>query len=160
MNEKAFTCCIEKQIKPADKVIMSMEGPYKIHDGTYIHFLQQTTLLEVNSAGYPLLTLCFLSDISHLKKAHSYNMTIVSDKFIEIYRYSSDKKCLEPIKPFSKQEMAVLQLLSQGLATKDIADQLYISHHTVDTHRRNLIKKAGCIDTTAAITYARLTGLL
>ncbi len=155
MNEKAFNYVVENKVTPADKLIISIDSLYKIRDGTYIHFLQQTNLLEVNSLGQPMLTLCFISDISHIKKPNAFNMTIVSDKQIEIYRYNFDEKCLEPIKPFSDQENNVLKLLGQGLTTKEIASNLFISPHTVDTHRRNLINKTDCIDTTAVVTYAR-----
>jgi len=160
MNGKAFNEHIEKKLTPADKVIMSMDSLYKIQDGTYIHFLQQVNLLEANSLGQPLVALSFISDISHIKKPGTYNMTIVSDKYTELYQYNADKRCLDPIKPLSEQEKNVLQLLGQGMTTKEIADSLFISPHTVDTHRRNLIQKTNCIDTTAVVTYARMTGLL
>ncbi len=38
-------------------------------------------------------------------------------------------------------ELQVLQLLGKGLSSKDIGRKLVKSQHTIDTHRRNLIKK-------------------
>lgn len=41
----------------------------------------------------------------------------------------------------SKQEKEVIKLITQGLLSKEIADQLHISKLTVDTHRRNIHRK-------------------
>ena len=37
--------------------------------------------------------------------------------------------------------MEVLQLLSQGKSSREIGEILFISQHTVDTHRRKMIRK-------------------
>jgi len=41
------------------------------------------------------------------------------------------------------KEKTVLSLVSSGLTTKEIADVLSISHHTVESHRKNLLRKCG-----------------
>jgi DNA-binding CsgD family transcriptional regulator len=41
------------------------------------------------------------------------------------------------------KEKTVLSLVSSGLTTKEIADALNISHHTVESHRKNLLRKSG-----------------
>jgi len=47
----------------------------------------------------------------------------------------------------SPREKEVVQLLAAGLSSKQIANQLFLSSHTVDTHRRNLLKKTGTKNT-------------
>jgi two-component system, NarL family, response regulator NreC len=42
---------------------------------------------------------------------------------------------------FTFKEKEVLALVSSGLTTKEIASRLNISHHTVETHRKNLLRK-------------------
>ncbi|HEY0652592.1 MAG TPA: helix-turn-helix transcriptional regulator [Chryseosolibacter sp.] len=44
------------------------------------------------------------------------------------------------ISPTNK-EREVLSLVSIGLTTKEIAHRLQLSHHTVESHRKNLRKK-------------------
>ena len=41
------------------------------------------------------------------------------------------------------REREVLQLLAEGMTSGEIAAQLHLSVHTVDTHRRNIMKKTG-----------------
>jgi DNA-binding CsgD family transcriptional regulator len=54
----------------------------------------------------------------------------------------------------SKQEKKVLQLIAEGNTSKQIADRLCISLHTVNTHRRNIIGKTKSKNTGALIGLA------
>jgi len=39
------------------------------------------------------------------------------------------------------KERQVLSLVAMGLTTKEIADRLNLSHHTIESHRRNMLRK-------------------
>ena len=41
------------------------------------------------------------------------------------------------------REEKVVHLVAEGLTNKQIAEKLYLSFHTVKTHRKNIIKKLG-----------------
>lgn len=56
---------------------------------------------------------------------------------------------------FSKRELEISELLSQNLSSKEIAQQLNISNHTVDTHRRNILKKTGLKNTSFLESFFR-----
>ncbi len=47
----------------------------------------------------------------------------------------------------SPREIEVLEMVVQGRTSKEIAEELFISKTTVDTHRRNLLEKTGCRST-------------
>ncbi|NQU32223.1 MAG: response regulator transcription factor [Bacteroidetes bacterium] len=47
----------------------------------------------------------------------------------------------------SPREIEILELVIQGKTSKEIAEELFISKTTVDTHRRNLLEKTGCRST-------------
>lgn len=44
----------------------------------------------------------------------------------------------------TEREVEILELLTEGKTSYEIADEMNLSHHTVDTHRRKLINKTGC----------------
>ncbi|MCS7004740.1 MAG: response regulator transcription factor [Cytophagales bacterium] len=54
----------------------------------------------------------------------------------------------------TKREIEILKLVSAGYSTKQIADQLHISHRTVDTHRVNMMRKLEAVNTAELIRKA------
>lgn len=60
----------------------------------------------------------------------------------------------------TKKEFEIIQLLAQGLTTKDIAAKDFLSVHTVNTHRKNILKKLGINNTSELIMYAYKTGII
>ena len=41
----------------------------------------------------------------------------------------------------TSREVEIIRLVAEGKAAKEIADQLFLSVHTVNTHRRNILTK-------------------
>lgn len=56
--------------------------------------------------------------------------------------------------PLSKREKEVLQLISQELSNQEIADKLFISVRTVDSHKHNLLEKTGAKNVAGLVLYA------
>jgi DNA-binding NarL/FixJ family response regulator len=56
--------------------------------------------------------------------------------------------------PITEREMEVLKLLAQQLTSKQIADRLFIGERTVDTHRKNLMRKTGASNAVGLVRYA------
>ncbi len=65
---------------------------------------------------------------------------------------NSEYSC-EPV-TISERELEILQLVAQGLTTKQIAEKVYLSFHTVMTHRKNMMRKLGINNTAGLIIYA------
>ncbi len=55
---------------------------------------------------------------------------------------------------FTLREVEIIQLIAQELSTSEIAERLFISVHTVDTHRKNLYQKAGVKSAVGLALYA------
>ncbi len=51
----------------------------------------------------------------------------------------------------TKREREILSLIVDGLTSQEIAEKLYISPRTVDTHRFNLMKKLDIKNTASTI---------
>lgn len=60
----------------------------------------------------------------------------------------------------SERESEVLVLVAKGLSSKEIADQLNISIHTVNTHRKNITAKTGIKSVAGLAVYAMLHNLV
>lgn len=54
----------------------------------------------------------------------------------------------------SEREIEIIKLISDGCTNKEIADQLFLSTHTVNTHRKNIMNKLGIKNTAGIVIYA------
>lgn len=60
----------------------------------------------------------------------------------------------------TERELEVLRLLAQELTSKQIAEKLFISERTVETHRKNLMRKTGASNAIGLVRYAYTKKLL
>ena len=60
----------------------------------------------------------------------------------------------------TKRELQILDLLSRGMSSNEIAAELFISHNTVDFHRRQLLKKTDSKNIADLIGNAYRMGIL
>mgnify|MGYP001160187792 CR=1 FL=1 len=60
----------------------------------------------------------------------------------------------------TKREIEILQLICREMSNQQIAEQLFLSVGTVDTHRKNIIQKLGVNNTVGLVRYAFRQGLI
>ncbi len=60
----------------------------------------------------------------------------------------------------TKRELEILGLIANGLTNKQIADQLFLSFRTVNTHRTNIMQKLDIHDTAGLVRHAMSLGLV
>ncbi|GAA4013490.1 response regulator transcription factor [Hymenobacter fastidiosus] len=60
----------------------------------------------------------------------------------------------------SGRELEVLQLIAEGLTNAEMADKLFTSRRTIETHRQNIIEKTQAKNTAALVKYALNQGLI
>lgn len=65
-----------------------------------------------------------------------------------------------PEAPLSPREIEILQKIAYGSTTKEVADQLGISFHTVKTHLERIFEKLGANDRAQAVAIAIRQGLV
>jgi DNA-binding NarL/FixJ family response regulator len=65
----------------------------------------------------------------------------------------------EPI-VLSERELGIIIHIAEGLTNTQIADQLFLSTHTVNTHRKNIMAKLGVKNTAGIVMYAVKTNLI
>lgn len=62
--------------------------------------------------------------------------------------------------PFTRRELEVLRLMAGGKANKQIAEALYVSLHTVETHIKNMYSKCEAKNKVELILFGQKTGVL
>ena len=65
----------------------------------------------------------------------------------------------EPI-ILSERELGIIVLIAEGLTNSQIAEQLFLSTHTINTHRKNIMSKLGVKNTAGIVMYAVKTSLV
>ena len=65
----------------------------------------------------------------------------------------------EPI-ILSDRELGIIVLIAEGLTNSQIAEQLFLSTHTINTHRKNIMSKLGVKNTAGIVMYAVKTSLV
>ena len=60
----------------------------------------------------------------------------------------------------SNRESQILQLMSNGLTSKEIGQKLFISNLTVDKHKRNMLSKFNARNSVQLVLWADRQGLL
>jgi len=71
-------------------------------------------------------------------------------ELIESYRKKDDPDYVE----LTPREKDILKLVCQEMNSQEIAEKLFISVHTAETHRRNLLSKTGCKNSVGLVKYA------
>lgn len=85
---------------------------------------------------YGILIHTDISKFGEIK--YGYNFYLGKD--MDMFRYP-DKELVSTGCVFSKREFEILSLIKAGLSSEQIAQKIFLSIHTIDTHRRNIIKK-------------------
>jgi len=60
----------------------------------------------------------------------------------------------------TKREKEILKLISDEMTNAEIAEKLFVSPRTIDTHRRNLLQKIGAKNTVGLVKFAFRTKLI
>ena len=127
-----------------------------LKDGSFKWFIQQINVIEIDHDGFPLLTLISIIDISGIKKDAMVDFIIAQKKPEGIYTniYAASYTTNEIGVIFTEREIEIISLLALGKSSKEIAEQLFISIHTVNNHRKNMLAKAQLKNTNGLIQMA------
>jgi len=146
--------------KELKNIRFSVNFRCKRKDGKYMQALQQYVVIETDKAGNPVLTLGTWTDIT----AHKTNTKVVfsissyhKKKGFSIITTDTFPHLKVNISP---RENEVIKHLIKGLSSKQIAQKLHISLHTVNAHRRNILKKTNIKNTAELGHYSIEHGLL
>jgi hypothetical protein len=93
----------------------------------------------------------------HKNIKHGYHYYIGND--LSYFRYPDDE-FLSKGNVFSIREFEIIRLIESGLDSEEIAEKLFLSVHTVNTHRRNMLDKSEKASMPDLIYYLKERGML
>ena len=146
---------------------------YRMEDpqGRVKTMLYQAMPLSVLENGSPEHVFCLQTDISYMKVPSTrdvsfinmhggksyFNVDISHGKF-DLSIIQNGRKDLSEL--FSVREIEIINELAGGLNAEGIAEKLYLSPHTVKTHRKNILQKSGCANTTELVAKCLTGGVI
>jgi DNA-binding CsgD family transcriptional regulator len=133
---------------------------YRVCNATdkYVRVIEQQSVLERDKAGNVWLALSVLdlSPDQNIWKPLKCGVFSKCDNRLFPIRSLSEKNGVG----LSLREIEILQLVKEGLLSKEISERLCISVHTVNTHRQRILEKLDADNAMEAIKYASALGLL
>jgi LuxR family maltose regulon positive regulatory protein len=101
-----------------------------------------------------------LDVLLHHETAHGALLADIADQLLGASAPGTDRERLSQSDGLSPSELRVLGYLPTNLTRTEIADELHVSIHTVNTHIRNVFAKLDVRDRSAAVQRARQLRLL
>lgn len=137
---------------------VSMTYRRKRKDGSYIHLLSQSSVYELDDNGNLLKSLTRLLDISYLNLSTAVSWSIRS-KNLDEQEVSNSLNAIFK-NPFTRREVEVIREIQNGGSNHEIAERLFLSHHTVGTHRKNIFRKSGCKSVLELLVYCKRLSII
>jgi DNA-binding NarL/FixJ family response regulator len=140
----------EKYPQQKTLIISDIEAPARV-----------LRILEKGVQGY-LTRQCDEAEITHAIFSIAKGEKFYCNKVIDIILNKSLSEGEENCEPttLSERENEIAALIASGLTNKEIGQKLHLSHHTVHTHRRNILKKLGIKSVSELTVYAINVGLI
>lgn len=122
--------------------------------------LQQDYALRYDEEGAISILLAICTYIKNYKNDKSMHLRLTNGKENLIYEFELGKNKLNKLEALSNRELEIAQLINQSQDSIYIADKLNISVLTVNTHRRNMLKKLNVKDSLELCNLLKVLGFV
>jgi NarL family two-component system response regulator LiaR len=122
-----------------------------------------SALLEAGAAGYLLKDVSASQLIDGIRAVHrgeSVLHPVIARKVLERFKHSEGYVQEGALSLLTQREMDVLTKAAKGLSNKDIAQELFLSVHTVESHLQGIFNKFGVGSRIEAVIQALKKGWL
>jgi DNA-binding NarL/FixJ family response regulator len=119
-----------------------------------------SSLLEAGAMGYLLKNVKQDELLLAIKTVMTGQRYIQQSLVGEYTRARQQVQTAEKQSSLTPREIQIIRLIIQEHTTTEISKQLFLSEHTVETHRKNIGRKTGAKSAIGLLNYAREHGLL
>ncbi len=148
-----------RELKPAPYTVeVAIDYRIRHASGHYLKVMRQSTVFEQCRNASPKSALNLITNLTGIKNETSVELAVTDVHTEEVLLENKVKS--DGNHPFSQRELEIIRMLKQGKPSEAIARQLFISRHTVDTHRRNMLLKSGCKSTAELVHKASQLGII
>jgi len=162
-NEKVFTTNLGflKNTDQCDhhKHIFSYTFRVKSTSGEYKWILQRGSYVTSKETNMPLYSMGMVMDLTNYKTdtlmLHTIEKTGQDNGLFNTinletnYFYPNEEDAL-----FTAQEKNVVKWLADGFSSKQLADKLFVSEHTIISHRKNMLKKTNTKNVAELVAFS------
>jgi DNA-binding CsgD family transcriptional regulator len=130
-------------------------------NGEYVPLLQLTRILELDSDGHIQTLLVLLQELNQgcdLPRQYVHFLGIPQQE--ALYECQQQSREMVRLGLPTNREKEIISLLVTGQDSQHIADKLFISKHTIDTHRRRILQKFHLKNTHELAYLVSMTRLL
>ena len=151
------------EVKEENRKKMNFQYNYRIRTskGFYINVVESQIPLHLDAFGKPVIGLghfiAFGNGEFQPLKASARILNDQNEYETIFFKNYSNQLLIDSL---SHRERDILRMLALSKTSKEIAEKFFISHHTVDTHRRNIIKKLNLSSTVEIVAYCQFNGYL
>lgn len=121
-----------------------------------------TQMIEAGASGYLLKNSSrtdLMNGIRTVAEGGTYYSQEVTQAVMDSLRKGAKQKSRQEAASLTPREIQVLRLIAKENTTSEIAEALFISPHTVESHRKNLLSKLGKKNTAGLAAEAVRLGL-
>lgn len=133
---------------------------FRLKNGEFALFNHQSLMLSMDENGGLGKSLNIHTRIDHLSNFNTRKISFVGlngePSFLNLSLDGGNKE----IKEFSKREIDIIKLISNGLSNAEIAEKLFISALTVKKHRNNILAKSDSKNTAQLVRNCILQGII
>jgi DNA-binding CsgD family transcriptional regulator len=127
-------------------------------EGVYNHLLFQGYIFRTPEPAANVYLVMVVTNINSIISTHPGIFYYMGPD--KSYFRNMDEEMLRTKIHLSHREISILEQISRGLTSEQIAKRLYLSTHTISTHRRNVLKKNGASTTNELIYNLKEAGVL
>jgi DNA-binding NarL/FixJ family response regulator len=141
-DKSGIDLCRELKVKKPEINILAISS---FNQGSYVK-----QMMEQGASGY------IFKNVSHEEFLEAVTKVATGQEYLNFeagFAMREEKKRTEQLPVLTKREKEVLQWIADGLTNPEIAEKLFVSQSTIDSHRKSLMTKLEVKNTAALLKF-------